>query len=242
MEEIKPALYIIATPIGNLEDISFRAIKILSGVDCVLAEDTRKTGLLLSHYNVTGKKMISFYSYVEKRRIPDIISNIKQGESYGLVTDAGTPGISDPAYSIIRACVDEGIEVIHIPGASAVLTALIVSGLPCERFIFEGFLPVKKGRQTRLKKLKEEERTIVIYESNHRIIKTITELYEHFGNREAAICRELTKKFEEVIRGPLNEIIAKLDGMKTLGEFVVVIAGTDYRSGNKEEGGNGLEP
>jgi 16S rRNA (cytidine1402-2'-O)-methyltransferase len=235
MEEIKPALYIVATPIGNLEDISFRAIKILGGVDCILAEDTRKTGLLLAHYNITGKKLLSFYSYVEKRKIPDIVEYLKQGVSYALVTDAGTPGISDPAYSIIRACVDEGIEVIHIPGASAVLTALIVSGLPCERFIFEGFLPVKKGRQTRLKKLVEEERTIVIYESNHRIIKTINELHEYFGSREIAICRELTKKFEEIIRGPLPEIMKNIGELKELGEFVIVIAGKDYKTSAAEE-------
>jgi 16S rRNA (cytidine1402-2'-O)-methyltransferase len=224
-EKIKVALYIVATPIGNLEDISFRAIKTLKEVDCILAEDTRKTGILLSHYNVTDKKLISFYSYVEKRKIPDIIFHIKQGLSYALVTDAGTPGISDPAFSIIKACVDEGIEVFHIPGASAVLTALIVSALPCERFIFEGFLPTKKGRQTRLNKLKDEERTIVIYESNHRILKTLHDLHEHFGDRDIAICRELTKKFEQVIRGTLSDIIKNIDQLKTLGEFVIVIAG-----------------
>jgi 16S rRNA (cytidine1402-2'-O)-methyltransferase len=224
-EKIKAALYIVATPIGNLEDISFRAIRTLKEVDCILAEDTRKTGILLSHYNITGKKLISFYSYVEKRKIPDIISYLKQGLSYALVSDAGTPGISDPAFSIIKACVDEEIEVFHIPGASAVLTALIVSGLPCERFIFEGFLPTKKGRQTRLNKLKDEERTIVIYESNHRILKTLNELHEHFGDREIAICRELTKKFEQVLRGKLTDILMNIDGLKTLGEFVIVIAG-----------------
>lgn len=224
-EKIKAALYIVATPIGNLEDISFRAIRTLKEVDCILAEDTRKTGILLSHYNITGKKLISFYSYVEKRKIPDIISYLKQGLSYALVSDAGTPGISDPAFSIIKACVNEGIEVIHIPGASAVLTALIVSGLPCERFIFEGFLPTKKGRQTRLNKLKDEERTIVIYESNHRILKTLNELQEYFGDREIAICRELTKKFEQVIRGKVADILKNISELKTLGEFVIVIAG-----------------
>jgi 16S rRNA (cytidine1402-2'-O)-methyltransferase len=224
-EKIKAALYIVATPIGNLEDISFRAVKILQEADCILAEDTRKTGILLSHYNITGKKLISFYSYVEKRKIPDIISYLKQGFSYALVTDAGTPGISDPAFSIIKACIDENIEVFHIPGASAVLTALIVSGLPCERFIFEGFLPTKKGRQTRLNKLKDEERTIVIYESNHRILKTLNELHEHFGDRNIAVCRELTKKFEQVIRGTLPDILKNIDELKTLGEFVIVIAG-----------------
>ena len=224
-EKVKAALYIVATPIGNLEDISFRAIKILKEVDCILAEDTRKTGILLSHYNITDKKLISFYSYVEKRKIPDIISYLKKGFSYALVTDAGTPGISDPAFSVIKACVDEGIEVFHIPGASAVLTALIVSGLPCERFIFEGFLPTKKGRQTHLNKLKDEERTIVIYESNHRILKTLNDLHEHFGNRDIAICRELTKKFEQVIRGTLPDILKNIDELKTLGEFVIVIAG-----------------
>lgn len=226
-EKIKAALYIVATPIGNLEDISFRAVRTLKEVDCILAEDTRKTGILLSHYNITGKKLISFYSYVEKRKIPDIVSYLKQGFSYALVSDAGTPGISDPAFSIIKTCVDEGIEVFHIPGASAVLTAIIVSGLPCERFIFEGFLPVKKGRQTRLNKLKDEERTIVIYESNHRILKTLHELHEHFGDREAAVCRELTKKFEEIIRGTLSDILKNIDQLKTLGEFVIVIAGKD---------------
>lgn len=224
-EKIKVALYIVATPIGNLEDISFRAIRTLKEVDCILVEDTRKTGILLSHYNITGKKLISFYSYVEKRKIPDIISHLKQGFSYALVSDAGTPGISDPAFSIIKACVDEGIEVFHIPGASAVLTALIVSGLPCERFIFEGFLPAKKGRQTRLSKLKDEERTIVIYESNHRIVKTLNEIQEHFGDRNIAVCRELTKKFEQVIRGTAADILKNIDEFKTLGEFVIIIAG-----------------
>ncbi len=234
MEEIKPALYIVATPIGNLEDISFRALNILKGVECILAEDTRKTGMLLNHYNITGKKLTSFYSFVEKRKIPEIIENLKQGISHALVSDAGTPGISDPAYNIIKACVEEDIEVIHIPGASALLTALIVSGLPCDRFIFEGFLPLKKGRQTRLKKLAEEERTIVIYESNHRILKTINELFEHFGNRRIAVCRELTKKFEEVLRGNLQEILEKTKDMKTLGEFVLVVAGKDFRSEDEE--------
>jgi len=224
-EKIKAALYIVATPIGNLEDISFRAIKTLKEVDYILVEDTRKTGMLLSHYNITGKKLISFYSYVEKRKIPNIVSYLKQGFSYALVSDAGTPGISDPAFSIIKACVDEGIEVFHIPGASAMLTALIVSGLPCERFIFEGFLPTKKGRQTRLSKLKNEERTIVIYESNHRIVKTLNEIQEHFGDRNIAVCRELTKKFEQVIRGTATDILKNIDGFKTLGEFVIVIAG-----------------
>ena len=224
-EKIKVALYIVATPIGNLEDISFRAIKVLKEVDCILAEDTRKTGILLSHYNIKDKKLISFYSYVEKRKIPDIISYLKKGLSYALVTDAGTPGISDPAFSIIKACIDEGIEVFHIPGASAVLTALIVSGLPCERFIFEGFLPTKKGRQSRLNRLKDEERTIVIYESNHRILKTLNDLHEYFDNRNIVVCRELTKKFEQVIRGTLPDILKNINELKTLGEFVIVIAG-----------------
>jgi len=234
MEEIKPALYVIATPIGNLEDITFRAIKILSGVDFILAEDTRKTGFLLNHYNIKEKKLISFYSYVEKKKIPDIIEGLKSGLSYGLVTDAGTPGISDPAYSIIKACINENIDVIHIPGASAFLTALIVSGLPCDRFIFEGFLPLKKGRQTRLNKLKEEERTIVVYESSHRVIKTLKELFDFLGDREIAICRELTKKFEEVIRDRLSNIIMNIDKIKPLGEFVIVISGTDYKSNNQD--------
>jgi 16S rRNA (cytidine1402-2'-O)-methyltransferase len=224
MEELKHALYIISTPIGNLEDISFRAINILKQVDYVLAEDTRKSKFLLDHYDI-HKNLISFYSYVEKKKIPEIIERLKEGSSYGLITDAGTPGISDPAYSVIKAAIEENIEVIHIPGASAAITSLVISGLPFDKFVFEGFLPVKKGRQTKLNRLKEEERTIVIYESPHRLLKTLHEIYEIFGDRNIAICRELTKKFEEVIRGKLSEILNNENNIKIMGEFTLVIEG-----------------
>jgi 16S rRNA (cytidine1402-2'-O)-methyltransferase len=231
MEQIKTALYIVSTPIGNLEDMTFRAVYILSNVDYILAEDTRKTKILLDHYNIQ-KQLISFYSYVERRKIPEIISRMKEGSSYALVTDAGTPGVSDPAFNIIRAAIDVDIEVIHIPGASAFISSLVISGLPFDRFIFEGFLPLKKGRNKKLNLLKEEERTIVFYESPHRIIKTLKEIFEIFGDRRVAICRELTKKFEEVIRGKLSEILLKENELKQLGEFCLVVEGT---KGLKEE-------
>jgi 16S rRNA (cytidine1402-2'-O)-methyltransferase len=157
---------------------------------------------------------------------------MKEGSSYALVTDAGTPGVSDPAFNIIRAAIDANIEVLHIPGASAFLSSLVISGLPFDRFIFEGFLPLKKGRNKKLNLLKEEERTIVLYESPHRIIKTLKEIYEIFGDRRVAICRELTKKFEEVIRGKLSEILQKEDELKQLGEFCVVVEG---RKGLKDD-------
>jgi 16S rRNA (cytidine1402-2'-O)-methyltransferase len=224
MEEIKKALYIVSTPIGNLGDISFRAISILSSVDYILAEDTRKTKILLDHYNL-NKNMISFYSYVEGKKIPIIIEKIKSGLSFALVTDAGTPGVSDPAYRIIKSAIDNNIEVIHIPGASAFMNALVVSGLPFDRFVFEGFLPVKKGRNKKLNELKEEERTIVIYESPYRVLKALKEIYMILGDRDIAICRELTKKFEQVVRGKLSEILQKEKELKMIGEFSIVIGG-----------------
>jgi 16S rRNA (cytidine1402-2'-O)-methyltransferase len=226
MEEIKKALYIVSTPIGNLEDISYRAIKILSAVEYILAEDTRKTRILLDHYNL-NKNMISFYSYVESRKIPAIIEKIKSGFAFALVTDAGTPGVSDPAYKVIKAAIDNEIEVIHIPGASAFMNALVISGLPFDRFIFEGFLPVKKGRNKKLNGLKEEERTIVLYESPYRVLKTLKEIYEIFGDRDIAICRELTKKFEQVVRGKLSSILSRENELKIIGEFTIVIAGKE---------------
>jgi 16S rRNA (cytidine1402-2'-O)-methyltransferase len=224
-EEIeKGTLYIVATPIGNLDDISFRAVKILSGVNAIAAEDTRKTRVLLNHLNVQ-KELISYFSYNELKRTPYLIGRLKSGESIGLVSDAGTPGISDPAYRIIREAITNGIPVRAIPGAAAFLPALIVSGLPMERFVFEGFLPSKKGRMTRLKKLAEEERTIVFYESPHRLLRTLREILEHFGDREMSLIRELTKKFEEVIRGRVSEVLRSLSSRSLKGEFVIVVAG-----------------
>ncbi|MGA2624898.1 MAG: 16S rRNA (cytidine(1402)-2'-O)-methyltransferase [Bacteroidota bacterium] len=222
---IAGTLYIVSTPIGNLEDITFRAVSILSGVDLVAAEDTRKTKFLLNHYNLQ-KPLVSFFSFNEARRTPDLIAKLRSGTSIALVTDAGTPGISDPAFRIVRAALDESVPVVAIPGPSAFLAALIVSGLPVERFVFEGFLPVKKGRKTMLERLGSEERTIILYESPHRLLKTLRELHEHVGNREIAVARELTKKFEEVVRGRISDAIDHFSNHKVLGEFVIVLGGS----------------
>ncbi len=222
---IAGTLYIVSTPIGNLEDITFRAVSILSGVDLIAAEDTRKTGILLNHYQLR-KPLVSFFSFNEARRTPELIAKLKSGTSIALVTDAGTPGISDPAFRIIRAALDESIPVVAIPGPTAFLPALIVSGLPVERFVFEGFLPVKKGRKTMLESLRRENRTIILYESPHRLLKTLRELQEHLGNREISVARELTKKFEEVVRGRISDAINHFSTHKILGEFVIVLGGS----------------
>jgi 16S rRNA (cytidine1402-2'-O)-methyltransferase len=223
-EVAKGTLYIVATPIGNLEDITYRAVNILSNVDLVAAEDTRNSGNLLKHFNI-HKPLLSFYSYNESRRLPELIEKLKSGLSIALVSDAGTPGISDPAYTIIRAAIDENIPVVAIPGAAAFLPALVTSGLPIERFVFEGFLPVKKGRKTKLEYLRDEERTIILYESPHRILRTLNDLLEYFGDREIAVARELTKKFEEIKRGKLSEIITYYSSRTIRGEFVLIISG-----------------
>ncbi len=224
-ETIEPGvLYIVSTPIGNLDDITLRAMKILSGVDLVAAEDTRKTKFLLDHLSI-AKPLLSYYSYNETRRTPELIEKLQEGKSVALVTDAGTPGISDPAFGLIRAALDDGLRVIPIPGASAVLPALIVSGLPTDRFVFEGFLPVKKGRKTKFESLRTEGRTIVIYESPFRIVKTVDEVRQYLGERRIAVVRELTKKFEEVLRGTPSEILEHLKKKSPRGEYVLVIEG-----------------
>jgi 16S rRNA (cytidine1402-2'-O)-methyltransferase len=226
-EEIeKGTLYIVATPIGNLDDISLRAVKILSGVDVIAAEDTRKTRILLNHLNIQ-KELISYFSYNEEKRTPYLLSRLKEGGSIGLVSDAGTPGISDPAYRIVREAITNGVPVKAIPGAAAFLPALIVSGLPMDRFVFEGFLPSKKGRMTRLKEVAEERRTIVLYESPHRLLRTLREILQHFGEREMSLSRELTKKFEEVVRGKISDVLQALSSRTVKGEFVIVIKGKD---------------
>ncbi|MEK9137874.1 MAG: 16S rRNA (cytidine(1402)-2'-O)-methyltransferase [Bacteroidota bacterium] len=224
-ETIEPGvLYVVSTPIGNLDDITLRAIKILGGIDFVAAEDTRKTRFLLSHLSIT-KPLLSYYSYNESRRIPELIERLREGKSVALVTDAGTPGISDPAYALIKSALDSGIQVIPVPGASAVLPALVVSGLPTDRFVFEGFLPVKKGRKTKFEQLRAEERTIVMYESPFRIVKTVEDVLEYFGDRRIAVVRELTKKFEEVVRGNASEVLVELRKKVPRGEYVLVVEG-----------------
>ncbi len=217
-------LYIVATPIGNLEDMTFRGVKVLSSVDIIAAEDTRTTKVLLDHYGIS-KPMLSYFSYNEKQRAPQLIQHLLDGKSIALVSDAGTPGISDPAYRIVSGALAHSIPIVPIPGPSAFLTALIVSGLPLDHFVYEGFLPVKKGRKTRIQGLKDEKRTIVLYESPHRVLKTLSELHEAWGDRQVVVARELTKKFEEVVRGPLSLVIKLLSSRPTRGEYVFVVSG-----------------
>jgi 16S rRNA (cytidine1402-2'-O)-methyltransferase len=229
-EQIQPGtLYIVPTPIGNLEDITLRALKVLGGVDLIAAEDTRTTKILLDHYSIV-KPMISYFSHNETVRTPQIIDKLLQNNSVAVVTDAGTPGISDPAHAIIAAAIESNIQIVPLPGATAFIPALIASGLPTHAFVFEGFLPHKKGRHTRLMQLKDEARTIVLYESPHRIIRTLSELEEALGDRRAVIGRELTKKFEEFLRGTLSSIRATLEARSIKGEFVLVIDGAEPKA------------
>jgi 16S rRNA (cytidine1402-2'-O)-methyltransferase len=216
-------LYIVSTPIGNLKDITLRAIETLNEVDFILCEDTRVTSILLKQYSII-KQLISFNAVSEIKKIPAIIERLLNGQSYALVSDSGTPAISDPGIRLVSESIKNGIQIISIPGATALIAALTVSGLPTDAFIFEGFLPQKKGRQKKLKELSEEERTIVLYESSHRIEKLINELIEYFPERYVVICRELTKKFEEYWRGYPSELRENLKERIIKGEFVVVIA------------------
>jgi 16S rRNA (cytidine1402-2'-O)-methyltransferase len=230
-EEIqKGALYVVSTPIGNLDDITLRAVHILRSVDLIAAEDTRTTKVLLDHLGIR-RPLVSYFSYNERRRAGELIASLRKGNAVAVVTDAGTPGISDPAYVVIREAVDAGISVIASPGASALLAALIISGLPTDRFVFEGFLPVKKGRKTRFEALAAEPRTIVMYESPHRIEKTLGEVLQFMGDRQVALVREVTKKFEEVRRGPVSRVADEVRARPPRGEYVLVIAGTSYRTG-----------
>ncbi|WP_165024504.1 MULTISPECIES: 16S rRNA (cytidine(1402)-2'-O)-methyltransferase [unclassified Dysgonomonas] len=218
-------LYIIPTPIGNLEDMTFRAIRLLKEVNLILAEDTRKTGILLKHFEIQNK-MQSYHKFNEHKAISHIIDRINAGEDMALVSDAGTPGISDPGFLVARECAKEGIEVICLPGATAFVPALVASGIPCDKFYFEGFLPQKKGRMTRLKALAEETRTIVLYESPHRVVKTLTQLAEYMGEeRYAATCREISKIYEDTRRGNLQELISHFSVNEPKGEFVIIVSG-----------------
>ena len=218
----KGTLYIVPTPIGNLEDITLRALNILKGVDAVAAEDTRTTKFLLDHYNIQ-KPLISFFSHNEQIRVPQIIERLKSNQSIAIVSDAGTPGISDPAYSIITAAIENAITIIPLPGPTAFIPALVASGLPTHEFVFLGFLPHKKGRKTKLEKMKLEERTIVLYESPHRILRTLEEILETVGDRTSVVGRELTKKFEEIRRGKISEHVAHFTAVQPKGEFVLIV-------------------
>jgi len=219
------SLYIIATPIGNLGDISVRAIEILKKVDLILAEDTRTSGVLLKHYQIS-KPLQSFHNFNEHKIVGTLIERLKKGEQMALISDAGTPGISDPGFLIARACIQADLKIECPPGATAFVPALIKSGLPSDRFVFEGFLPQKKGRQTLLKKLAQEERTMIFYESPYRLVKTLQQFSEYFGaNRSASVSRELTKLFEETVNGTLEEILLHFQSKEVKGEIVVVVAG-----------------
>ena len=218
-------LYLIPTPIGNLEDITLRALRILKEVDLVLAEDTRTSKPLMKHFEITTP-LQSHHLFNEHAKVEEVVNQIKSGVTIALITDAGTPGISDPGFLLVRECIKNAIEVETLPGATAFVPALVNSGLPSERFCFEGFLPHKKGRQTKLESLVEEERTMIFYESPHRLIKTLTSFCEYFGKeRKASISRELTKMFEENKRGSLEELIAHFSSKSIKGEIVIVVGG-----------------
>ena len=218
-------LYIIPTPIGNLEDITLRAIRLLKEVNLVLAEDTRTSNKLFAKYNIETP-LASFHMHNEHEVLPKYIARLKKGECFALISDAGTPAISDPGFLLVRECVKEGIEVDCLPGATAFVPALVNSGLPNDKFVFEGFLPVKKGRQTRLKILSDEVRTMVFYESPHRLVKTLQQFVEYFGaDRKVSVSREISKMFEETIRGTAVEVVLHFEHKQPKGEFVIVVEG-----------------
>ena len=217
-------LYIVATPIGNLQDVSARAVETLKSVDVIACEDTRQTGKLLAHYGIS-KPLTSLHDHNERARTPQLIEQLTSGQSVALVSDGGTPLVSDPGWHFVRKAIDAGIAVSWIPGPSALIGALVLSGLPTERFIFEGFLHATAGRKrARLEALKDEERTVVIYESPHRVVKTLTEIREVLGDIQVAVARELTKMFEEVRRGSVSELIAHFEQKPPKGEFVIVVS------------------
>lgn len=218
-------LTVIPTPIGNLEDITLRALRMLKEADLILSEDTRTTGILLKHFEITNRLM-SHHKYNEHQTVSQLAARIKAGEQIVLVSDAGTPGISDPGFMLVRECINQGIDVECLPGATALIPALVCSGLPSDKFCFEGFLPQKKGRTKRLEELAEEKRTLIFYESPYRVVKTLTQLAETMGeDRKVSVSRELTKKFEETIRGTLKDVISHFSVNEPRGEFVIVLDG-----------------
>lgn len=220
-------LYLVPTPIGNLKDMTFRAIETLNESDIILAEDTRNSGILLKHYEISTQ-MRSYHAHNEHKVTEEIIKQIQEGKTFSLITDAGSPGISDPGYLLVRDCVENGIEIIALPGATAFVPALTVSGLISNEFIFVGFLAVKKGRQTKLNELKEEKRTLIFYESPHKITKTLKDLSEAFGiDRKASLSREISKKFEETLRGSLSELHKISETRNLKGEMVLVVEGSN---------------
>ena len=226
-------LYIVPTPVGNLEDMTLRAIRILKEVDVVLAEDTRTSGILLKHFDIKNQ-LLSHHKFNEHGTAAGVVSRLLAGENIALISDAGTPGISDPGFFLVREAVKAGVEVQCLPGATAFVPALVSSGLPCDRFVFEGFLPQKKGRQTKIQSLAGEERTMIFYESPYRVVKTLEQFAEAFGgDRPVSVCREISKVHEESVRGTLTEVIAHFKEHEPRGEFVIVLGGNkDEKSEN----------
>ena len=218
-------LYLVSTPIGNLEDITLRALRILKEVNLIAAEDTRKTGILLKNYSISNR-LTSYHDFNKEKKVHSLIQELRVGNSIALVSDAGTPGISDPAFLLVKLAIQEGIRVESVPGPTAFVSALIISGLPTDKFVFEGFLPAKAGRRKkRITELINEKRTLIFYESPHRFLETLSDLLSIFGDRRACIARELTKKFEEVRRGNLSEIKEHYETSKPRGEFVIILEG-----------------
>lgn len=228
MEEKNGKLFLVPTPVGNLEDMTFRALRVLKEADLILAEDTRTSSVLLKHFEI-HVPMISYHKFNEHQTVEKLVDRILSGEVVAQISDAGTPGISDPGFLLVRECAKAGITVECLPGATAFVPALVASGLPCDRFCFEGFLPQKKGRQTRLQSLLEEQRTMIFYESPYRVVKTLEQLAELFGaQRQGAVCREISKVHEECLRGTLQELLGHFRLNEPKGEFVLLVAGKDY--------------
>ena len=227
-------LYIVPTPVGNLEDMTFRAVKVLKDADLILAEDTRTSSVLLKHYDIQGK-LQSHHKFNEHQTVSVIKDKILAGMNVALISDAGTPGISDPGFLLVRTCAAEGIEVQTLPGATACIPAIVSSGLPCDRFCFEGFLPVKKGRQTLLKELASESRSMIFYESPYRLVKTLGQFIEYFGaERECSVAREISKVHEEHRRGTLEEVKSWFEEHEPKGEIVIIVAGATDRKHDED--------
>jgi len=220
-------LYVVPTPVGNMEDMTFRAIKVLKEVDFILAEDTRTSSVLLHHFEIKNE-LHSHHKFNEHQTCQKVVERLLAGQTAALISDAGTPGISDPGFMLVRECVKNGIEVQTLPGATAFVPALVSSGLPCDKFVFEGFLPQKKGRQKHLAELKDEMRTMVFYESPYRVVKTLEQFAEVFGeDRQVSCCREISKIHEESVRGTVSEVLQHFREHEPKGEFVIVVAGCD---------------
>jgi 16S rRNA (cytidine1402-2'-O)-methyltransferase len=228
-------LYLVGTPIGNLDDMTFRAVAVLKEVDLIAAEDTRKSRILLQRFGVETP-VTSFYSYNQVKKTPELLAQLRAGKSLALITDAGMPGISDPAYYLVTRALEKGLRVVPVPGPTAFVAALVASGLPTRRFVFEGFLPAKKGRQTLFRQLASEERTLVFYESPHRLERTLEAILEFWGDRRLVVARELTKLYEEFIRGRASEVLARVKEKKLKGEIVLIVEGAANRHEDQQLG------